>query len=101
MATEIGGLIYGKYAGSVKDMSPGGLSCENSYMPHGESYEAFKHATSATLEPMLAGEDVLGKSRPTSILSDLADKIGRIHAPSQLSLLDYEVCYREASRHKA
>jgi homogentisate 1,2-dioxygenase len=35
MATEIGGMIYGKYAGSVKDMEPGGLSFENSYMPHG------------------------------------------------------------------
>jgi hypothetical protein len=35
MATEIGGMIYGKYAGSVKDIEPGGLSCENSHMPHG------------------------------------------------------------------
>ncbi|TVY35982.1 Homogentisate 1,2-dioxygenase [Lachnellula subtilissima] len=60
MATEIGGMIYGKYAGSVKEMGPGGLACENSYMAHGESYEAFKNATTATLEPVLAGEGSLG-----------------------------------------
>lgn len=36
MATEIVGLIYGKHnKGSAKDMIPGGLSCEHSYMPHG------------------------------------------------------------------
>ncbi|KUJ10415.1 putative homogentisate 1,2-dioxygenase [Mollisia scopiformis] len=60
MATEIGGLIYGKYRGSVKDMVPGGLSCENSYMPHGESYEAFKRASTAELGPELSGEGALG-----------------------------------------
>ncbi|TVY21377.1 Homogentisate 1 [Lachnellula arida] len=60
MATEIGGMIYGKYAGSVKEMGPGGLACENSYMAHGESYEAFKQATTSTLEPVLAGEGSLG-----------------------------------------
>ncbi|RDW60581.1 putative homogentisate 1,2-dioxygenase-2 [Coleophoma cylindrospora] len=60
MATEIGGLIYGKYRGSVKDLTPGGLSCENSYMPHGESYEVFKKATTATLGPELNGEGALG-----------------------------------------
>jgi homogentisate 1,2-dioxygenase len=35
MATEIGGMIYGKYAASVKDIEPDGLSCENGYMLHG------------------------------------------------------------------
>jgi len=60
MATEIGGMIYGQYAGSVRDMGPGGLSLENSYMPHGESYEAWKAATTAALEPVLAGEGSLG-----------------------------------------
>jgi homogentisate 1,2-dioxygenase len=35
MATETGGMIYGKYLGTVKEMGPGSLSCENSYMPHG------------------------------------------------------------------
>lgn len=60
MATEVGGMISGKYGGSVKDMSPGGLSLEHSYMPHGESYDAFKKATTAELEPVLAGEGSLG-----------------------------------------
>lgn len=69
MATEIGGMIYGKYAGSVKEMGPGGLACENSYMAHGESYEAFKQATTSTLEPVLAGEGSLGKIPFNSYLS--------------------------------
>lgn len=35
MATELLGLIYGKYAGSAKRLEPGGLGFENSYSPHG------------------------------------------------------------------
>uniref|UniRef100_A0A093Y6D0 homogentisate 1,2-dioxygenase n=1 Tax=Talaromyces marneffei PM1 TaxID=1077442 RepID=A0A093Y6D0_TALMA len=35
MATEIGGLIYGKYGGSAREQVAGGLTLENSYMPHG------------------------------------------------------------------
>ena len=35
MATEMLGMIYGEYTGSVRELGPGCLSCENSYMPHG------------------------------------------------------------------
>jgi homogentisate 1,2-dioxygenase len=35
MATEIGGLIYGKYGGTAREQVAGGLTLENSYMPHG------------------------------------------------------------------
>lgn len=35
MATEVLGIIFGKYKGSTRDLNAGGLSCENSYMPHG------------------------------------------------------------------
>jgi homogentisate 1,2-dioxygenase len=78
MATEIGGLIFGKYGGSAKEQVAGGLTLENSYMPHGgeyllnyllkdlmlitttESYEAWVKATSEALENVLVGTDSLG-----------------------------------------
>ncbi|KAE8552446.1 hypothetical protein TMatcc_002492 [Talaromyces marneffei ATCC 18224] len=60
MATEIGGLIYGKYGGSAREQVAGGLTLENSYMPHGESYEAWVKATSEPLENVLVGTDSLG-----------------------------------------
>lgn len=41
MATELCGVIHGEYKGSVRPLEPGGLSFEASYMPHGESYEAY------------------------------------------------------------
>ncbi|KAH6665000.1 putative homogentisate 1,2-dioxygenase [Halenospora varia] len=56
MATEILGMIYGEYHGSVREMAPGHLSCENSYMPHGESYKSWRVATTKKLEPEFVGE---------------------------------------------
>jgi homogentisate 1,2-dioxygenase len=38
MSTEMLGMIYGEYHGSVRDVQEGCLSCENSYMPHGGTY---------------------------------------------------------------
>lgn len=37
MATELGGVICGQYGGSVREQVAGGLTLENSYMPHGGS----------------------------------------------------------------
>lgn len=59
MATEILGMIYGEYHGSVREMAPGHLSCENSYMPHGESYKSWRVATTKKLEPEFVGEGTL------------------------------------------
>lgn len=84
MATEIGGLIYGKYGGSSRQQVPGGLTFENSYMPHGgklqleqalsslvkmasvdehpqiETYETWLKATTESLEKVLVGTESLG-----------------------------------------
>lgn len=51
------GLIYGSYGGSSHVLQPGGLSYEASYMPHGETYETWKEATSQELENELVCED--------------------------------------------
>lgn len=59
MSTEMLGMIYGEYHGSVRDVQAGCLSCENSYMPHGDAYKAWQEATTAKLEPELVGEGAL------------------------------------------
>lgn len=59
MATEMLGMIYGKYKGSVRELGPGHLSCENSYMPHGEAYDSWRIATTMDLKNELVGEDDL------------------------------------------
>ncbi|VUC20873.1 unnamed protein product [Clonostachys rosea] len=51
MSTEIMGLIYGEYGGSSHKLEPGGLSYEASYMPHGETYETWRRATTRELAP--------------------------------------------------
>lgn len=35
MASEMMGMVYGTYAGSAKTLSPGALTCDNSYVAHG------------------------------------------------------------------
>ncbi|KIV78651.1 homogentisate 1,2-dioxygenase [Exophiala sideris] len=59
MASEMMGMIYGTYAGSSKTLSPGALTCDNSFVAHGESYQAWKKATSEALEPQFQGEGTL------------------------------------------
>ncbi|KAK4550709.1 hypothetical protein LTR36_000288 [Oleoguttula mirabilis] len=51
MSTEVMGLIYGKWGGSSHSLEAGGLSYEGSFMPHGESYQTWKDATSRDLKP--------------------------------------------------
>lgn len=59
--TEVLGMIYGEYHGSVRDVQAGCLSVENSYMPHGDSYKAWKRATERDLEPELQSEGSMSK----------------------------------------
>ncbi|ORX94816.1 homogentisate 1,2-dioxygenase [Clohesyomyces aquaticus] len=59
MSTEVMGLVYGTYGGSSHVLEPGGLSYEASYMPHGETYETWKMATTQDLRPTRACEDTL------------------------------------------
>ncbi|KAK7424160.1 hypothetical protein QQZ08_008766 [Neonectria magnoliae] len=59
MSTEMMGLIYGQYGGSSHVLEPGGLSYEASYMPHGETYETWKDATTRDLQPERICEDTM------------------------------------------
>ena len=59
MSTEIMGLIYGRYGGSSHVLEPGGLSYEASYMPHGETYDTWKDATTRELENVRVCEDTM------------------------------------------
>jgi homogentisate 1,2-dioxygenase len=59
MSTEVMGLLYGRYGGSSHVLEPGGLSYEASYMPHGETYETWKHATTRELAPERICEDTI------------------------------------------
>ncbi|KAK4446631.1 homogentisate 1,2-dioxygenase [Podospora aff. communis PSN243] len=59
MSTEMLGMIYGEYHGSVRDVQEGCLSCENPYMPHGDAYKAWKEATTAELKTEVVGRDAL------------------------------------------
>ncbi|QDS73265.1 hypothetical protein FKW77_004698 [Venturia effusa] len=59
MSTEIMGLVYGTYGGSSHALEPGGLSYEAAYMPHGETHETWKEATTKELVPVRICEDTL------------------------------------------
>ncbi|KAL4962872.1 Homogentisate 1,2-dioxygenase [Aspergillus stella-maris] len=59
VATELMGMIYGVWGGSGTNLTPGGLTFEPSYMPHGESFERWKEATSADLQPTFVGEGAM------------------------------------------
>lgn len=52
-------MIYGVWGGSATHLEPGGLTYEPSHMPHGESYERWKEATSADLQPQRVGEQCM------------------------------------------
>ncbi|KAI6080631.1 putative homogentisate 1,2-dioxygenase [Hypoxylon rubiginosum] len=59
MATEMMGLIFGTYGGSAKILEAGGLTCDSSYVAHGESYDAWKKMTTEVQEPVFAGEGTI------------------------------------------
>lgn len=58
MSTEVMGIIYGQWGGSAP-LEPGGLTYEGSFMPHGESYEVWKSATTRQLKTERVMEGVL------------------------------------------
>ncbi|KIY48782.1 putative homogentisate 1,2-dioxygenase [Fistulina hepatica ATCC 64428] len=59
MSTEVMGLLYGTYGGSSHVLEPGGLSYEASFMPHGETYETWKEATTVELKPTRVCENTI------------------------------------------
>lgn len=60
-ATEVLGIIKGKYTGSVRPIEEGGLKFEQSFTPHGETYEAWKRDREDAHDPVVVGEEFLGK----------------------------------------
>ena len=82
------GLVYGDYGGRSDAFAPGGFSFENGFCPHGGtcrprsrscelpslrtdtpsavSYDEFKKATEAELQPMRVHEGTLGEPPPSS-----------------------------------
>lgn len=60
MATELVGIIRGRYGGSVRRLEAGGMSFEQGYMPHGESYDCWRRESERELKAELAGRDFLG-----------------------------------------
>lgn len=53
------GMIYEIWIGSATHLEPGGLTYELSYMPHGESYERWKEATTADLQPLRVNDGAM------------------------------------------
>lgn len=45
MATEVMGIVRGRYGGSSRDLRAGGLSYQSSYMPHGGTGPPFRRLT--------------------------------------------------------
>ena len=60
MATELVGIIKGDYKGTVRALEAGGLSFEQAYMPHGESYETYVRDSEGEREPVKVMKDFLG-----------------------------------------
>ncbi|KAL0776417.1 hypothetical protein CaCOL14_007704 [Colletotrichum acutatum] len=60
MSTEVVGIVYGGYKGTSRNLEAGGLSFQSSFMPHGETHEAFVQATTNELKAQRLGEGFLG-----------------------------------------
>ncbi|CAE6429811.1 unnamed protein product [Rhizoctonia solani] len=82
-SSEFMGLIYGNYAGRSDDFAPGGASYECGHVAHGVSYEVFKEATEAELQPMRISEGTVAfmmESNQMFTLTDYAMKrTGKLH----------------------
>ncbi|KAJ4386057.1 hypothetical protein N0V93_008949 [Gnomoniopsis smithogilvyi] len=74
MATELMGIIKGKYGGSVRRLEAGGLSFEQGYMGHGETYECWRDQSERLLETEFVGKDCLSFM---------------FHVPGQVALTKY------------
>lgn len=82
-ASEMMGLIYGDYGGRSDEFAPGGFSFENSFCPHGVSYDEFKKATETELTPMRIHEGTMAFMFETSMQVTLTDyamkRTGKLH----------------------
>jgi homogentisate 1,2-dioxygenase len=86
MSTEVMGLLYGRYGGSSHVLEPGGLSYEASYMPHGETYETWKDATTRDLRPERVCEGTIAFMFHISVPLLLTEWAVRGHGSKSLHL---------------
>ena len=110
VATELCGVVLGEYKGSVRPLEAGGLSFEQAYMPHGETYEAYARETEAAHEPVRVASGYLGQFffffLPASAdlftprhLTSSWPMAPRLHVPYPDTHRFDEVGDRSASRH--
>ncbi|ODA83288.1 hypothetical protein RJ55_01800 [Drechmeria coniospora] len=59
MSTEVMGLLRGQHGGGGHRLTGGGLSYVASYMPHGETYETWKEASTKHLRSIVMGEETV------------------------------------------
>ncbi|EUC59204.1 homogentisate 1,2-dioxygenase, partial [Rhizoctonia solani AG-3 Rhs1AP] len=93
-SSEFMGLIYGNYGGRSDDFAPGGASYECGHVAHGVSYEVFKEATEAELQPMRISEGTVAFMMESSLMFTLTDYAMKgsgklhVHNPSMWDNLD-------------
>ncbi|KAF9048822.1 homogentisate 1,2-dioxygenase [Panaeolus papilionaceus] len=82
-STEFMGLLYGVYGGRSDGFQPGGASFETGFCPHGVSYDVFKSATEADLQPMRISEGTIAFMFESSFMFTITDyamnRSGKLH----------------------
>ncbi|KAJ7116560.1 homogentisate 1,2-dioxygenase [Mycena epipterygia] len=82
-ATEFMGLLYGIYGGRSDGFQPGGASYETGFCPHGVSYDEFKKASEADLQPMRIHEGTIAFMFESSMMFTITDfamkRSGKLH----------------------
>lgn len=61
VATELMGIVRGRYGGSVRPLEAGGLSFEQGFMGHGETFECWRTQGERELGPEVVGKDCLSE----------------------------------------
>ncbi|KAJ7895094.1 homogentisate 1,2-dioxygenase [Mycena leptocephala] len=72
-STEFMGLLYGIYGGRSDGFQPGGASYETGFCPHGVSYDEFKKASEADLQPMRVHEGTIAFMFESSMMFTMTD----------------------------
>jgi homogentisate 1,2-dioxygenase len=82
-STEFMGLLYGVYAGRSDGFQPGGASYETGFCPHGVSYDEWKKASEADLQPMRISEGTIAFMFESSMMFTMTDfamkRSGKLH----------------------
>jgi homogentisate 1,2-dioxygenase len=82
VASELMGLVYGKYGGRSDEFKPGGASFETGMTPHGVAYPEFKAASEGMAPVMQISEGSLAfmfESSRAFTISDYAWKSDKLH----------------------